>query len=246
MGFILLPEAAETLIDKNPKLQRVIKPYLNGQDLNSSPVQCASRWAITFYDWPLDRGSSPSGYEGPVAADYPECLSIIEELVKPERQRRKPNGDFVLRQPLPLRWWQHAEKRTALYASISKLSRALAVARVSKHVAFSFIKINIIASEQIVVIAEERAQVFSTLQSSFHEIWAREYQSSLETRGRYTPSDCLDTFPFPSFRGPELNTIGETYHSFRAAIMVHQREGLTDLYNRYQNCPAISRTDSTG
>ncbi len=33
----------------------------------------------------LDRDSAPDEYEGPVAADYPDCLAIIEEKVKPER-----------------------------------------------------------------------------------------------------------------------------------------------------------------
>ena len=34
--------------------------------------------------------------------------------------------------------------------------------------------------------------------SSFHQLWAVKYGSTLETRIRYTPSDVFETFPRPS------------------------------------------------
>ena len=76
-------------------------PYLNGEDLNSRPDQSPSRWVINFFDWPLDR-DRPEGYEGPVAADYPDCLTIVEERVKPEREDTDPsegieNGGGIMR-----------------------------------------------------------------------------------------------------------------------------------------------------
>ena len=85
MGFVLEPEEAQRLIEKNPRNKDVLFPYLNGEDLNSRPDQSPSRWVINFFDWPLDRDSAPDGYQGPVAADYPDCLAIVEEKVKPER-----------------------------------------------------------------------------------------------------------------------------------------------------------------
>ncbi len=235
MGFILLPEEAEALSWHNPKNTDVLRPYLNGQDLNSHPKQEPSRWIISFFDWPLDRRSAGRGYSGPVASDYPDCLSILEMKVKPERQRTKPNGQSVLRSPLPERWWQHAEKRTALYDALSNIERALVVTRHSKHLAFAFIPTAIIASEATVVIADPRYSTFATLQSSFHDAWVKEYQSSLGTRGRYTPSDCLDTFPFPKQELDKLRCIGERYYGLRASILEEHHQGLTDLYNRFHS-----------
>ncbi len=49
-------------------------PYLNGEDLNSRPDQSPSRWVINFHDWPLER-----------AETYPDCMKIVREKVKPER-----------------------------------------------------------------------------------------------------------------------------------------------------------------
>src|SRR5262249_7900193 len=129
MGFVLAPEQADRLIERSPRNRDVLFPYLNGEDLNSRPDQSPSRWVINFLDWPLDRSASgswkgagkrerqewlrsgyvPADYPDPVAADYPDCLAIVEEKVKPERTRRNAGGEYTLRYPLYLRWWIYAD-----------------------------------------------------------------------------------------------------------------------------------------
>ena len=97
-GFVLTPEQAAELIQRDGRNREVLFPYLNGEDLNSRPDGSPSRWVINFFDWPLRRKRAgepdrpedawecaPDGYAGPVAEDYPDCLSIVERLVKPER-----------------------------------------------------------------------------------------------------------------------------------------------------------------
>ena len=87
MGFTMQPEAAKQLLAEDPRNRDVIFPYLNGDDLNSTPDQSPTRWVINFRDWPLSRSTAPIGYSGPVASDYPACLEeIVEERVKPERE----------------------------------------------------------------------------------------------------------------------------------------------------------------
>ena len=50
----------------------------------------------------------------------------------------------------------------------------------------------------------------------------------------YTPSDCFETFPFPSMdRRPRR--IGQTYHDHRRRIMLSRQEGLTKTYNRFHD-----------
>jgi hypothetical protein len=38
---------------------------------------------------------------------------------------------------------------------------------------------------------------FGVLHSRFHEVWALKLGTRLETRPRYTPTTCFETFPFP-------------------------------------------------
>ena len=54
---------------------------------------------------------------------------------------------------------------------------------------------------------------------------------------RYTPSDCFETFPFPeNFEtDPALESAGQAYYDFRAALMVRNNEGLTKTYNRFHD-----------
>jgi len=66
MGFILTPEKAQTLMEKDPKNKEVLFPYLNGDDLNTNPDQSPSRWVINFFDYPLDADhDDPKNPKGP-------------------------------------------------------------------------------------------------------------------------------------------------------------------------------------
>jgi hypothetical protein len=78
IGFVLEPEEAEELLTKNPRNADCLFPYLNGEDLNSHPEQKPSRYVICFHDWDLER-----------AKQYPDLLRIVEEKVKPEREKLK-------------------------------------------------------------------------------------------------------------------------------------------------------------
>ena len=77
---------------------------------------------------------------------------------------------------------------------------------------------------------------FSVLQCRVHEIWARFFSSTLKDDLAYAPSDCFETFPFPSdWDNPTLETAGKTYYEFRADLMVRHNQGLTATYNRFHD-----------
>lgn len=233
MGFVLEPEEAQALIDKDPRNRDVLFPYLNGKDLNSRPDQSPSRWVINFHDWPIER-----------AREYPDCFRIIEEKVKPERTRKKPNGKFVLRKPLPQRWWIYADKRPLLYHTIEPLERVLVVARVSRTLAFTFVPQDWVYNEKTVVFGSDAAWYFAILQSSVHEPWAWHYSSTLKTDLNYTPSDCFETFPFPQNLTDDqravLDRLGEEYHEHRRQVMLDRQLGLTKTYNLFHDPHCIS------
>jgi hypothetical protein len=237
-----------------------VLPYLNGEDLNSRPDQSPSRWVINFQDWPLSRteggtwqgstekrqkewlrtGLVPRDYPDPVAADYPICLKIVEEKVKPERQRKRSDGAFVLRKPLPQRWWHYAEKRPALYATIAQRSRVLVVARTAKYRAYCFTSTHQVLDVNLVVFAMAGLPEFAVMQSNVHEIWVNANSSTLETRQGYRPSDCFETFPFP-VDVSALESVAEGYSAARLRAMETKEEGLTKIYNRLHDPQEIAR-----
>ena len=178
----------------------------------------------------------PEDYPGPVAADWPELLGIVEERVKPER-------DVQNRKALRERWWHYAEKRPGLNSTIAGLEQVLVTSRVGEQAAFTFLPKDMVYGESMIVFPLTTHAAFCALQSRPHEIWTRFFASSLEDRLRYTPSDCFETFPFPfpfPFPAdwqahPDLEAAGKAYYDHRAALMVQRKEGLTKTYNRFHD-----------
>lgn len=216
MGFVLEPTDAQALIEKDPRNKNVLFPYLNGEDLNSRPDQLPSRWIINFHDWPLEQ-----------AETYTNCMQIVKEKVKPERDK---NNRQVYRD----RWWHHAEKRPALYSTIADMERALVKAQTSKTWGWVFVPNRMVYDQKLVVFAFDDDANLAILQSTVHWVWAIQYGSTLRLDMSYAPSDCFETFPFPT-NTDSLESIGERYYQHRQSIMLARQEGLTKTYNRFHN-----------
>lgn len=222
-GFILTHEEASRLIKKNPENAKVIFPYLIGDDLNSRPDQSPSRFVINFFDWEKER-----------AQKYEDCWSIIEERVKPERQRLDKSGKYVVRAPMPQLYWIYGEKRPALYAAIAGHPEVLVVTQVSKFHSFEFVPNGYVYDQRLIVLVVRGYSDFSVLQSSIYSVWINIFGSTLETRPVFTPTDCFDTFPFPGVCS-ELESAGKEYRAFRCGLMRGMGIGLTELYNLLHN-----------
>jgi hypothetical protein len=145
-GFILSHDEAQSFIAADSTCESVIRPFLTGSDLNSTPSQQPTRSIINFYDWSIEKAQT---YPGPFAhtADY----------VKPERTRLDEVGEFVLRKPLPQKWWIYGDKRPALYRTIQPLLRVIGIARVSSTLAFVFLPHGYTYADSLVVIAFDDA-----------------------------------------------------------------------------------------
>ena len=227
-GFILSSNEADNLIRVNPRNRDVIFPYLVGEEINSDPQHKGKMWIINFFDWPLKQTTAPQGYSGPVATDYPECLRIVEEKVKPER-------DLNNRKTRRERWWQYAERAISLYESAARLKWALAIAtQATKYVAFAQVSLPTVFSNALAIITTDSYAIFGCISSSLHEVWSRKHGSYNLLLIRYSPSDLLETFPFPSL-SDALTGIGERYYAHRRSTMLSRVEGLTDTYNRFHD-----------
>ena len=83
----------------------------------------------------------------------------------------------------------------------------------------------------------DRWDIYSVVQSTLHEVWARKYSGSLKQDLRYSPSNCFATFALPAglWRASDhgLAELGECYHAHRQELMLSAWLGLTKIYNLF-------------
>jgi hypothetical protein len=203
------------LIAKDPRNAERIFPYIGGEEVNDSPTHAHHRYVINF--------GQMSEAE---ARQWPDLMAIVDAKVRGKRGSHST-----------AEWWQFERLRSELYEAIRGLDRVLVVSRVGQALAFTFCDTGSVFAESLVVVASSRAGALSLLQSRLHEVWARTLASSMKDDLRYTPSDCFETFPFPSGweSNVSLDAVGRAYYGFRSALMVRTNEGLTKLYNRFHD-----------
>ena len=180
-------------------------------------------------EW-LRTGIVPPDYPGPVAADWPDLLAIVEERVKPGRMK-------LNRQVRRERWWQFGDRQPALQAAVAGLERVLVIPQTSNVQALVFLPTQMVFGHTLIVFPFTEYSAFAALQSRFHQIWSAFLGPTMKDDLRYTPSDCFETFPFPEGweTHPGLEAAGKAYYDFRAALMVRNDEGLTKTYNRFHD-----------
>lgn len=220
MGFVLTPEEASTLL-RERKNGEVVKPFLGGENVLTSPVQLASRFVIDF-----------TGLDEVAAAEYASCWEIIQSRVRPERQRVDIHGNYVLRQPLPDRYWQFGDSRAAFYGRFKDSTHFICVPQTSKYAIPSRLPNNQVFSQSLVIIGRAAPSTFAILSSEFHALWIQTWCSRLESRIRYLISDGFETFPMPG-DGSVSDNLGDQLLEVRSTAMQELSLGLTDLYNRF-------------
>ena len=206
------------LVDKNQRNKEVILPFIGGSEVNSSPSHRHHRYVINFGEMDLEE----------VKQTWPDLLSIVEAKVKPARLKQK-------REIRKRYWWRFGEPSPSLFRSIASLTRILVQCRISPHLGFVFLEPGSVFDISLNVFCLDQMGSYTILQSRLHETWARFFGSSMKDDLRYTPSDCFETFPFPSDweTDSSLEKAGHTYYEFRAALMIENDQGLTATFNRF-------------
>lgn len=220
-GFILSATEAKILIKQNIENGKAIFPVLNGDEINSSFKIIKERYAINFFDF---------SYEY-VKSNFPLLLKIIEENVKPDREK------ITWSKSAREKWWLYERPRVELYKAAIKLDSVFVTALTGKYLCFTKVKPEFTFTHAVGVIVDTSFASFNLLQSSFHEIWAWKFCSSMGISLRYAPSDGFQNFPFPlnwkSEKKRKSEQLGEEYYLRRSSLMVKTQLGLTKTYNAF-------------
>lgn len=228
-GFIVEEDEAGDLISDNEDNAEILRPYLGGKDINGHPRSKYTRFVISFGSRSLAE-----------ARQWPALIKIVEERVKPERDKRANNAIAIRQQKY---WWKFRSDTPVLRSRLSDKDFCITISEVCPHLSFSIQDVNQIFANTLLVFSIDEMHKFSVMQSRVHEIWARLMGSSMKDDLRYISSACFETFPF--FGGASnkaaVEAAGMNYSDHRAAMMVARDEGMTKIYNRFHDRCELSK-----
>ena len=223
--------AQEMIASPNPHNKsnsEVVKPWVNGRDITDRP---RGMRIIDFGDMPLEQ-----------AALYEAPFEYVNAHVKPMRANN--------RRPLYAnQWWWHMEPRPGMHKALGDLERYMATPTIAKHRLFTWLRSDMVPDHALIVIAGDDDYTFGILHSRIHETWALAMGTQLESRPRYTPTTCFETFPFPrptnaqrkaiADAAAELNRLRENwlnpvdmFGNPSLTAPERRRRTLTNLYNQ--------------
>lgn len=218
-GFFVSHETRLALISEDPRNAKVVLPILAGAEITDIPNQQPQRSAIFFADLPEER-----------ARDFSSAFAELERRVFAERSG---GNDATLAKT----WWRFERPRGELYKRLRSYQRCFAACATAKYLNFVECPTDQLFTHGAKVFMTDRWDLYAIVQSTVHEVWARRYSGSHETRLRYSPSDCFDTFAFPAglwqVANGALAVMGERYHGRRKSLMLSLWLGLTDVYNLF-------------
>ncbi|MBN1425734.1 class I SAM-dependent DNA methyltransferase [Candidatus Fermentibacteria bacterium] len=198
----------------------VLVPIRNAKDLTQRVREV---WNIDFgLDMPQ---RSASLYEAP----FSHVTAVVRPLRVDHREARQAKY-----------WWLFARPCPDMRKALAGLGRFAATPRVSKHRVVVWLPPEVLCDSALVVFARSDDLFFGIMHSRFHEVWALRMGTRLETRPRYTPSTCFETFPFPTGVIPEPQTLAPD--SPLTEIASSARE-LNDLRENWLNPPEWTRTE---
>ena len=219
--------AQEMISSPNPHNRsnaEVVRPWMNGRDITD---RRRGMWIIDFGTMPLEQ-----------AALYEAPFEYVNTHVRPMRANNR-------RALYAKNWWWHMEPRPGMKQMLQGLNRYIATPTTAKYRLFVWLPEEILADHALIVVACDDDYTFGVLHSRFHEVWGLAMGTQLETRPRYTPTTCFETFPFPhpteaqrdaiAAAAAELNRLREGWlnpEGIGISAAELRRRTLTNLYNQ--------------
>ncbi len=225
-GFIVTrEEAAAVGLGTLPGLDRHIREYRNGRDLNATPRDVM---VIDAFGLGADE----------LRQRFPAVYQWVLERVKPERDAKGTSKDGA---GYAAQWWLFGKPRQEMRRQLVGLPRFIATVETSKHRMFQFLDASVLPDNKLIAIALDDAIQLGVLASQVHVDWSLALGSWLGVGNDpvYVKSRCFETFPFPhedTGLTPELTdrirSLAEQIDAHRKARQAaHASVTLTGLYN---------------
>jgi hypothetical protein len=225
-GFIVTREEAAALgLGTLPGLERYIREYRNGRDLNATPRDVM---VIDTFGLSADE----------LRQRFPAVYQWLVERVKPERDAKGTSKDGAA---YAAQWWLFGKPHQGMRLQLAGLPNFMATVETSKHRSFQFLDASVLPDNMLIAIASDDAALLGVLSSQVHGEWALALGGRLGVGNdpRYNKTRCFETFPFPHEDTgltleltDRIRSLAEKINAHRKARQAaHASVTLTGLYN---------------
>jgi type I restriction-modification system DNA methylase subunit len=227
-GFLISKEVGLKWLKANPDNQKVLKPYLIGDELVGDLKSQPSRFVI---DFTFLNQIEASRFIEPYEYLRKNVLPFIEKKADEEKKGiTKSNG----RAQWLNTWWLMWRRREDLLDELNTINRYISGSRVSTRIFYDFVSSKIHPNDALINFTLDDDYSFGIIHSKFHTEWLKAKCSTLKGDYRYTTESVWETFPWP--QNPDLKQVlqvseaAKEFRNSRKEVMTDHVMSFRDLY----------------
>lgn len=208
-GYLILTESEmKEVVEKEPLLQKYIRPYMMGKDfIDRKPRYCF--WLVN--------------------ADISEirkCKIIMDRIEKVKGFRLQSKSQSTIKlADIPMLFMRRKEYNNR-YVAIPKVS-----SQRRKYIPIDYLEGKIIPGDMLFVIEDSTLYSFGIINSNVHMAWTRTICGRLKSDYRYSNTMVYNTFPFPNPSEQQKQKIEKTAQAILDARALYPNSSLADLYD---------------
>ena len=215
-NLFLSDEDRDRIIEKEPELAEVIKPFLGADEfINNIPRYCI--WL---------KNVSP--------AKYQKSKEIQRRIAEVRKMREKSSRDATRKLADYPMLFGEIRQPDSDYLLIPRHS-----SEKRKYIPIGFISKDIIAGDSNIILPNATLYEFGILTSSMHMAWLRYVCGRLEMRYRYSASIVYNNYPWPLPTGKQVNAIETAVQNVLDARNIYPGLSLATLYDSNTMIPEL-------
>ncbi|QTP56322.1 hypothetical protein HNO51_17510 [Billgrantia sulfidoxydans] len=229
MSFVVTPDSPwfESLKKESNSL---LRPYITGDDITSSALNCINRWALDIGDLSLEQ----------VEKHWPIAYRFLIEEVKPTRTEKALKSYKGLID----RWWQFWNHRADLMRRLRMREKFIGYSKNTKYPIGMIAPTEWIYTNKVLLVGMEREDLYSISLSTGFRAWLERFcGGNLGETLSLSISESVAKYPVPEFEvSQEGIDAADHFNDMVVAFSAKNECGLTDVMNAI-NSPDVSGAD---
>lgn len=207
-NLILTQQEKDELVDKEPIIQKYIRPYMMGKDFLARKTR--------FCLW-LNK-ADPS--------DIKKCPSILKRIDNIKSFRETSNRESTKKASAYPSLFGAPFECSSDYIAIPKVSSERRI-----YIPIDYLPAEIIPGDKLFVMENSTLYHFGILNSVVHMAWVRAVAGRLETRYSYSNTIVYNNFIWPETTEKQKEQISKTAQAILDARALYPNSSLADLYD---------------